>query len=133
MLFKCLAHERQLLNSYEVVREDKDGILPSVCGSQMQESLPSNTFFVFYATEYTILACCTHKELNKFLKVLSLVTCCIKHSKLETVSNKWPNSVLKCFLGERKRQMRFPLPKTKLSWAFLGCTSCLKMERLLRT
>lgn len=44
--FKCLTQERQLLNSYEVVREDKDGILLAGCGSQIKESLPSNTFCV---------------------------------------------------------------------------------------
>lgn len=36
-LFQCLAQGRQLLNSYEIAGEDKDGILLAGCGSQVGE------------------------------------------------------------------------------------------------
>lgn len=61
--------------------------------------------------------------------IYCLVTC-IKHSKLETVSNKWPNSVPKRTLWEESDEI--PTSKAKLSWVFWGCTSCLKMEQLLK-
>lgn len=54
---------------------------------------------------------------------------CIKHSELETVSNKCLNSVPKCTLCER-RVDEIPASKVKVVMGFLGCTSCLKMEQL---